>query len=667
MPRTRLQFALAAGIEVTGVEVDGTQAPFARAASPPTSGRLASWTVNLPVPLASGAPRDVIIRASIAEKGVRGIRIGPDGGALLPGSAWIPRLEPEVSARVAGSVSFDLPAGWQGIGAGSEAAPGGPWATREPGRPFAVWGAFVRQTVEGTPDIVAFRRPGRDGPVPRAARIRAILTGLELGVGAPIGGNAWTLIDCGESVPRGGPRAVFWDEGDAAARLGIPDEATDRDLATALAASYWTEWMTFHGDQAAWLDEGFCGFLGDAAVIALDPNENRLPVESRLIGSRRKAFLRNLDGDRALQGIDALDPASAPVLASRGPLLVHQISQLAPSGSKWMLLLRGFRTEHDHTRVEWPELQSALEKPFPRQLGFVDGFLTGTHLPDFRISDHGPSEGRHPDRYRVEVENVGDQEAAVDIAVYTPGGQFLREYRSHVPAGEKRAVNFRDASRIGRIELDPRGIVPQPSLDGEIVTVGSPAGAPVEEAPIVPTFPLSTRADDCAKVSSFAVEVAPGVRVQEFDGYVQWYGTYHGPGAAALLGRGLVVLEPVEPHSQAFHDDTGQSMMSFDGQEIWIRFPVDKWNEIEPLLGERVDSREQELSRRSRDIHTNGFPAFFFEDGKAQLVPEGGGLVCFSLGGNERRAITRVPNPDGTVTMRLWDHIRGNTIWEATR
>ena len=66
-------------------------------------------------------------------------------------------------------------------------------------------------------------------------------------------------------------------------------------------------------------------------------------------------------------------------------------------------------------------------------------------------------------------------------------------------------------------------------------------------------------------------------------------------------------------------------------------------------------------------VYEHSFPTYFFEDSRAQVPPPGSALVLFSLAGDERRGWLRRPLPDGTVQMRLWDHLRGQTIWEETR
>jgi hypothetical protein len=666
-PRPSLRLHLARGVEVESVAAEGQELPFDRDDKP---GSFVAWNVRLPLPLGAGESRSLSLRTRIdaaTRSSLPGVRIGEDGGFLMPGTGWFPRTGPDGAESAVCSVIFRLPDGWTGIGPGERSEGRGPWSTRAAVRPYAVWGEYQRTVVEGEPELVAYRRPGREGDPPRVERLRQILRSIELGVGPSVEAGEWKLVDVGPGAARGGARTLFWDEAEVAAVQGELLEFVDRELAVGLAHSYWTECLRLRGDAGYWLGEGFARFLGDMAVISLDPSEDREPIESRLIGSRRDIFLQNLEDDRALRGLDPLSPEAEAVLDGRGGLVAHLVSSVGTNPTSWMLFLSSIREARDGTEVTWEDFLADLGDRFPNQAALLRPLVDGTDLPDFRIAEHGPSTQGRGNRYRVAVENVGPITGSVDVAIYTPRGQHLRTYRATVPAGETRAVLFRDAARLGRIRLDPRGMVPQVDLEGEEVVLVPEEEAGAEEK-IVPSFPIKTSFSFLAEVSSFGMEVAPGIRIENFDGHLQWHQTYHGPSAISLLGHGTVVLEPTGELGADFRKERGRDSLEFDAEEMWVRFALAKWDEIEPLLGKRVRAGEVGLVPRCRRIRQFSFSAAFADGaGLAQIPPPGAGLVCFGIGAGERRAILRTPEDDGRWTMRLWDRLRGSTIWEATR
>jgi hypothetical protein len=105
-----------------------------------------------------------------------------------------------------------------------------------------------------------------------------------------------------------------------------------------------------------------------------------------------------------------------------------------------------------------------------------------------------------------------------------------------------------------------------------------------------------------------------------------------------------------------------------DAAEIWVRFPLDAWKQIEPQLGAPVaqENRQQMLDRQHW-IHSFSFPVYFADRDRAQIPPPGSTVVVFTEAGGERKGFARIPNADGTVLERLWDHRTSKTIWEQRR
>jgi hypothetical protein len=289
-------------------------------------------------------------------------------------------------------------------------------------------------------------------------------------------------------------------------------------------------------------------------------------------------------------------------------------------------------------------------------------FLDTTDLPDFRIISHGPAQGQHQGRYRVEIENAGKVGALAEVETFTADGQMLLEYRADIAPGEKSAVLFRDAEKIARIVVDARGITPQPNLENESVEIGKKTGASREA--FTPSFAWEPSGQNTQVVKSFALDLGC-VSVTAFDGDVEWYSSYHGPSGACLLGRGDVVIKPDGEFAKGFATATGRPSLSFRGSsELWIRFPVEKWEEIRSQLRGPTKLTQGDRIERSREIYEHSFPSYFYGDGRAQIPPPGSALVIFTGPDGERRGIVRQPLPDGRVRMRYWDHLHGETIWE---
>jgi hypothetical protein len=658
--RKGIEFFLAPEVRVSAVGSEGESLPLDRRDVP--GGNLVGWSVRLPSPLSSGGTRVLEIETVVRPEGGPGIRSGPDGGRLLPGSGWFPRLTPEAGERVPHSLSFDLPAGMTGIAAGTAGSAAEPWVTDNPVRPFASWGRWTRTTPgEG---FVAYRRAESTGEIPRLDRIASLLDILATGAGEAVGEGNWKLVDVGDGVLAGGARTLLWDE---SAFGSESDEAKrallDRDLAGALAASYWAECMRFTGEYAAWMSGGVTRYLGDLAAIVHDRGDETIPVEARIIGSRRAAFLEGRGDDRPLRG---LIPGSAETerhLDTRGALVAHTLAECAWSRGDWVVLLNVFRREHLHAAVDWAALKAAAAERFSLPFHELDPLLDGTDLPDFRIVDHEPEEGRQGPRYRVDVENVGQIAASVDVAAFAADGELIWNSRVYVPAGGMRSQRFIEAGRVARIVIDPRGLVPQLRLDDEVVErTGAGSGEPW-----VPSFRFSTSASLIFEVPDLTIELN-GITISGFHGALQKWQTPRGPTGASLIGEGKVTIAPPGDLAADFRENTGSDRLTFDVGDIWIRFPPAKWGEIEPQIGSYVgDSAVPPLVRRARAIHRNAALDHYQRGIQALLPPPGGALACFALEGESLRCFLAQPNPDGTTSMRLWDHPGGETLWESTR
>ena len=52
-----------------------------------------------------------------------------------------------------------------------------------------------------------------------------------------------------------------------------------------------------------------------------------------------------------------------------------------------------------------------------------------------------------------------------------------------------------------------------------------------------------------------------------------------------------------------------------DSREIWVRFPVSKWTDIEPQLGEKLSREDRaDIVARQIRVHQYSFPTYFYED-----------------------------------------------------
>ena len=155
------------------------------------------------------------------------------------------------------------------------------------------------------------------------------------------------------------------------------------------------------------------------------------------------------------------------------------------------------------------------------------------------------------------------------------------------------------------------------------------------------------------------------VTIQGFTGYIQWWETYHGPSGAVLIGKATVQVAPTGRFRESFRKTMGSDSLTFKAEDLFLRFPVAAFGKIRAQMGEPVDAATQEsLQGRRQFVFEHSFPSFYSEGGLAQVPPPGGSLVVFGLGGEEWRGIARCPLPNGLVRARLWDHLRGTTLWE---
>jgi hypothetical protein len=554
-----------------------------------------------------------------------------------------------------------------GIACGVRTSTDGPWTATNPARPFAAWGRFSHDEVgEGDSRTGIYRRPERQGDVPQLARIERVIEALEVALGEPCGSGQWTFVDVGHGILDGGQRTVFWDEAlftqGAGAEEGVSLEV--RDLAGAIASSFWTECLRFRGELAAWLSRAIALYLGDVACLASYPDYND-DMELLVIGSRRSEFLAHLTEDRPLAGLIPVSAEAVRVLATRGALAVHMAAESGASRTMWLYVLRQFREAHIADGASWSEfLDHALQKT-PGLDRFLVPLLETTDLPDFRIVSHGPAKGKFQDRLRVEVENDGKIESAVEVAVYTHKGYKIRSARLAVAPGDSRAILFKDPELVGRIALDPRGYLLQSELSGETVTIPMPEGG-IEVAPFVPSYEFHAHIGDARAVTGFQLEL-DGITILDFEGTVIPWRTYQGPSGGALVGEGRVLIKPGGEFAQGFSEDLGRAELHYGAADMWVRFPLAAWNKIEPQLRGSIDPEDRsELLHSNRQIHTFSFSTYFFEELRAQIPPPGSALVIFTTEGEERLGFVREPLPDGRVHMRFWDHLRQTTLWEET-
>ncbi len=658
-PRTELTFHLARGVDVTAVRSEGAALTVTSAEVSGTS--LLAWTVQLPVPIPQGDSRGLEIDTEIRDAGVAGIHLSADGGALLPGSGWYPAVRAEGDELLAHATSFQLPEGFQGVAAGTPAT-GGLSGTEVAGRPFAAWGKWTRSEFSaGGVDFVAYRTGGKTGAPARMESVASIIEALQLPLGEAEGRGPWILADVGNQMLGGGQRALLLDE--AHWLNGQP--LRTRDLAGAVAASFWTESMRFSGPYASLFSRALPMFLGDVAAIALDRSDERWRTEAKLAGARRAAFLADRPKDRKLEGLIPAADGAKHVLETRGALVWHMTADAVASLTHFISFLGDFREGFHGSNVDAEVFGNEVGRKFPNQHDFIAPFLDGTDLPDFAISSHGESEkDQARDRYRVEVENRGAVAASIEVGTFTKDDKLIRTFRLMVEPGQKRAVLFRDRGRVARVALDPRKLVLQSDVSGESIDVS--AGRTLDDTPFIPAFRFSRGEHEFRHVTGLDIPLT-GARIENFTGHVQWYETHHGPSGLLMFGEGRVVIEPPAPQADSFRQQMGRAALSFDSPQMWVRFPVSTWQTIGPVIEAADTPEEQPKDHIARFMYSHSFPTYYHEDQLAQVPPDGGELIILSLGGTERRGWVRVPNADGTVFSRLWDQLRGETLWEDQR
>lgn len=651
--RAALDLYLSRAVDVRSADMGG-QAIDARADDVPET-LLRRWTLALPDAIPPGGT--AVVTLDIRPGEAAGIR----PGVLLPGSGWFPQLAPETDELPVHSTTFRLPAGQTGVAAGASSGDGG-WTTTTGARPFAVWGEYEVVPAAVEPAFEIWRRPGRDSAVPGIERIARLASVAATGLGAEDEVPAWKLVDIGGGTVAGGRGTVFWDEEAAAAVEGASATLLERDLAAALATTFWTEHFRTVGAHGAWLSRSLTAYLGDVARIALDESDVRDATEAAVIKPRRDAYLAARAEDRALTGL-ALVSADAPFcLATRGALAAHALAESVGSRTRWMIILGEFRRQHAGAAVDLATFREFLQRSVSSRLEPVWALLETTGAPRFGITDHGPAKGHRKQRYRVEVENRGDLTGSVDVATYSANGHRMRTSRLTIPPAEKKSIAFDQPNHIARIALDPRGVTLQSALEDQTVEL-TPAEAPPAES-YIPSFPIRTDAHVGHAVQSFSLEL-DGMSISNFDGYLAPYSTHHGPSGAALVGRGDVTITPGGEFAAGFAATVGSESLTFPGAEdLWIRFPLAAWERIEPQLGEKDAEHDRALFKRRQEIHSRMFRSYFAHEHQAQVPPPGSGVVVFSAGEGVRRGFVRRILLDGRTEMRLWDHRRQETIWE---
>ncbi len=661
-PRTELAFHLAPGVEVTAAQSEGTALRFRGEAA--AGGATKRWVVNLAVPLAPGASRPLVVETRVPADGTPGMYCGAKGGYLLPGSGWFASLGPDVLEIPPHVTEFVLPAGWDGIACGTRAAGDAKW-TATPGRPYAVWGAY--RSVEasaGKQSFVVWRREG-SGEAPRLARIAELIDAVGIAVGDAPGSGAWKLVDVGRGVAAGGQRTLFWDERAVAAASGDDVLGVERDLASGIGIAHWQEALRFTGEQSAFLGGGLSRYLGDAALVALDSSgDEAWRVDARIIGPRRAAFLAGLAKDRALAGLSPFAADAPRVLDTRGALVAHMFAEACPTRPLWLRVLYGQRRDRQGGTLTITEFLAALDERFRNQHRFLAPYLAGTDLPDYVLAGHEASDFGSGDRLKIDVANRGTATGWAEVATYTVDGRMLRSTRLLVGPGETRSVLMGDASRIGRIRLEPRGTALQSAVGSEDVSLTPSAGATAESH--VPAFPFAPEGSGMRKVENLTLAL-DGIEIRGFSGLLQSWETHHGPSGAVLLGKATVEVHPGGPFAEAFRAKMGRETLTFSAEDLFLRFPVAAWEKIRPALGAaEPEPLPAAVAGRRQFVYEHSFPTRFAEGALAQVPPPGGALVVFGLGGEEWRGYSREPLPNGKVVVRLWDHLRGTPIWEAT-
>jgi hypothetical protein len=264
------------------------------------------------------------------------------------------------------------------------------------------------------------------------------------------------------------------------------------------------------------------------------------------------------------------------------------------------------------------------------------------------------------------VANKGLVESAVEVAVFTHDGHKFRSYLLTVEPEKTRAVLFKDPERIGRVVLDPRGYVLQPELTEETVEIPLPEGA-ADFGPFIPAYEFHAHVGEASAVTGFELELA-GITILDFEGFVLPWRTYHGPSGAALIGKGRVRIGPGGEFAPGFTEAMKRAELHYGAADMWVRFPLAAWKEIEPQLRGGATHEDRDLiMHKNRRIHTFSFSTYFFEEHRAQIPPAGSSLVIFTTEGKERMGFVSEPLPDGRVHMSLWDHLHQVVLWEETR
>ncbi len=660
-PRTELAFHLAPGVEVTGAQSEGSALRFRGETAP--GGDTKRWVVSLAVPLAPGASRPIVLETSVPADGTPGMYCGAKGGYLLPGSGWFASLGPDVLEIPPHTTEFVLPQGWDGIAGGTRAAGDAKW-TALPGRPYAVWGPYrAVDASAGKQTFTVWRREGSGEP-PRLARIAEVIEAVAIAVGEAPGSGPWKLIDVGRGVAAGGQRTLLWDERKVAAARGDDGIGVDRDLASAIGVAHWQEALRFAGAQSAFLGGGLSRYLGDAALVALEDANDPWRTDARIVGPRRTAFVAALAEDRPLANLSPFAAEAARVLDTRGALVAHMFAEACPTRPLWLRFLHAQRRDRQGGTLTMKEFLPALDDRFRNQHRFLDPYLAGTDLPDFVLAGHAPSDFGTGDRVKIDVANHGKAGGWAEVTTFTADDRKLRSTRLLVGPGETRSVLMGDASRTVRIRIEPRGTALQSALGNEEATLVPASGATSEAH--VPAFPFAPAGSGLRKVENLTI-VLDGVEIRDFSGLLQAWETHHGPSGAVLLGKATVVVHPGGPFAEDFRARMGRDAITFAAEDLFLRFPVGAWERIEPALGAtEAEPVPAAVAGRRQFVFEHSYPACFAEGSLAQVPPPGGALAVFGLGGEEWRGYSREPLPNGKVVVRLWDHLRGTPIWEAT-
>jgi hypothetical protein len=663
--RTSLRFYLAKELDVVAVE--SGKGPLGVTAKDVPGTGLRSWEAQLPAKLAAGKSAPLTVRARAASAGRSDLRLDAAGGALLPGSGWFPLTDATSEVGVPHTTTFALPAGQSGVAAGARRADGA-WQSEVPARPYAVWGALQSASAEGrvasgVPVTFEVWRPaGSSGTVPDLDVIAGLIRTIEVGVGTARGTGAWKLVDAGISLPAGGSKTVFWDGKAGASGKDAAALLRGRDLAGAVAVAHWTECADFRGDLAGFLSRGIAHFVGDAGFTAWAESGASRAVEAVTIRARRDAFLRV--PDRVLAGLPPASPEAGPLLATRGALVAHQLAgSFASDRARWLMHLRNFRDTHV-SGIDWPTLRGTFREGLAEQ---IEPLLLTADLPDFHITAH---EAKKTDmggmRYFVTIENRGKARGWSEITTYDASGAVLYETRIALGAGESKTLRFGDPERIAKVILDPNGVMPQRDLAGESVQVKPAAGgAAPKAAKKAPSYPFAPSGSGARAVRGFRLQLTDA-SIEGFDGWVIPYASEQGTSGACLIGTGTVTLSPSGAFAAPWTKEMGRATLTFpDAKEMWLRFPLDAWKQIEPQLGEPVGKENlQHVLDRQNWIFGFSFPGFFADRDRAEIPPPGSTVVVFTAAGGEWRGFARVPMPDGKVLERLWDHLQSTTLWE---